>query len=557
MADILRKEGYSVFTFCTGKSVMEAMSQNPQVNLLIIDVMLPEMDGLAVLQALRRSARWAKLPALLLSASEEREQVVRAAKLEIRGFLLKSRFSVEMLLLRVKEILDPRAAATVSRTQTPAPVSAGKQKRAGTLSKADTQARTEKYLLDKTLAGTLSEVLAVTASAECNPSDLIRVIEHDGPLAARILEVAKSAVGGSATGSIVSMNDAVRKMGLRAIRNIAVNIGFFAKFPPSAKDGFNLIHFWRHGMAVGSIMDWLLPSSPAAPGPGYVVGLCHDLAEMALRQGLSEEYDSALKEAESNSETFEEAKAAMFGILPHELSNIVLTRLGLPAPLRMPIVEYQMASVGGSVMQMGPIARALRMADVLANGLMLANTPHSTVCPAFGADCKDAIGTASPVLMELAPVRESVLAQSNLLAHIPPEEESRLSRALFPLSKLAIGYVRHPLFSTFDPLCGALELLANVQTLDAIPESVGVSGTWDGMVIAVPEAGQGEFGVREIGRFRKLEPRNIPILYLSITPAVSLPGQITGLHAGKLPISLKDLAQWCDRLVQSPGKAAA
>lgn len=540
-ADILRREGFTVIAFASAEDTQRAMALNPKVDLLLLDLVLPEMDGLSLLEKLRHNSNWAKLPVLMLTGSEKREDVVRAAKLDIKGFILKSQFSVELLLNHVNGILNPPPAAPAAESASTAPVK--EEKQVAMLSRTETKGRAEKFLKDKTLSGSVAEVLSLTSSPQADLMDLIRVVKRDVLLSTRVLQVANSAAYASAAASIDTIEDAVRNIGLKSVRNIAVSVGVFEKFPPSSKDGFNLINYWRHSFAVAMIMDKLLPVSNVAPGIGYVVGLCHDLAEMTLQQSLTEEYDSALHAADCNGETFENVKAAVFGMLPHELNALVLSKMGIPATIQAPILEYHKLSTGSSASLMMPVTKALRLADSLANGMMLANTPYSSIAPVTAIECRDSLGTASPILMEFFSVRAGVLAQTSLLARLSVEDESRLSGPMVPSANLHIGYIRHANLSSFDPLQCALELLGTVELRDDIPSAVGVSEKWDVIVMAVPESEPPVYGIREIGRFRKIEPRTLPLVYLKESAVSPLVSQIPGVHVLKLPVTLNTLSQ--------------
>ena len=78
----------------TGPEVIErvaAIQQGPEsdrLDVVLLDIALPERDGLDVLQALR--AAWPTLPVLMLSTYPERQYAVRGIKLGAAGYLTKS-----------------------------------------------------------------------------------------------------------------------------------------------------------------------------------------------------------------------------------------------------------------------------------------------------------------------------------------------------------------------------------------------------------------------------------------------------------------------------------
>lgn len=104
----LRKDGYEVTTVADGAKALDAVERGG-IDLLVLDVMLPEVDGLEVCRRLRRSGR---MPILFLSARGE--EVDRIVGLEIGGddYLTKP-FSPRELVARVRAIfrrMEPEAA---------------------------------------------------------------------------------------------------------------------------------------------------------------------------------------------------------------------------------------------------------------------------------------------------------------------------------------------------------------------------------------------------------------------------------------------------------------
>ncbi|PWT77684.1 MAG: DNA-binding response regulator, partial [Chloroflexi bacterium] len=72
----LRGEGYVVLTAADGISALEITHQNP-VSLVMLDLMLPRLDGLDVCRQLRTRAETANTPILMLTArGEETDKVI-------------------------------------------------------------------------------------------------------------------------------------------------------------------------------------------------------------------------------------------------------------------------------------------------------------------------------------------------------------------------------------------------------------------------------------------------------------------------------------------------
>src|SRR4051794_20860378 len=122
MSGVLRDEGYSVEAVATGEACLDRMTRGP-VDLILLDVWLPGMDGLATLQRLRERQVDAQI--VLISGHGNIESAVRAIKLGAFDFVEKP-LSLDKTVLVVRNTLHQRhleaenraLRAKVDRTQT-------------------------------------------------------------------------------------------------------------------------------------------------------------------------------------------------------------------------------------------------------------------------------------------------------------------------------------------------------------------------------------------------------------------------------------------------------
>ena len=68
MAYNLKKEGYTVFTGQNGREAIE-IAKKEQPQLIILDIMMPVMDGYEAIKEIRSQERWKKLPIIALTAN--------------------------------------------------------------------------------------------------------------------------------------------------------------------------------------------------------------------------------------------------------------------------------------------------------------------------------------------------------------------------------------------------------------------------------------------------------------------------------------------------------
>ena len=98
-ANLLTKD-YQVFTATDGEEALESFSANP-VDLILLDVMLPRMDGFSVCQRIRQ---FSNVPIIMLTAKGEEHDRVRGLDAGADDYLVKP-FSVMELLARVRAVL--------------------------------------------------------------------------------------------------------------------------------------------------------------------------------------------------------------------------------------------------------------------------------------------------------------------------------------------------------------------------------------------------------------------------------------------------------------------
>ena len=97
----------------------------------------------------------------------------------------------------------------------------------------------------------------------------------------------------------------------------------------------------------------------------------------------------------------------MLGIPYQEFMSLLLTKMGLPPVITVPIEEFFDRAVRRAATGIGSVlSRALRMANVYAHGIMLAPVPDAPVTPISSAEYRNTFG-AGPV-----PSLDAVLLRS-------------------------------------------------------------------------------------------------------------------------------------------------
>jgi DNA-binding response OmpR family regulator len=102
VSDILSFEGFTVFQAKNGQEGLEvALREHPDLTLL--DLMMPVMDGLTMLEKLRQDADWGKDAAvILLTNINDPEKVAQATEAGSYDFLVKSDWNIEDVVRKIK-----------------------------------------------------------------------------------------------------------------------------------------------------------------------------------------------------------------------------------------------------------------------------------------------------------------------------------------------------------------------------------------------------------------------------------------------------------------------
>jgi DNA-binding response OmpR family regulator len=104
----LEREGYRVTTARDGRSALASIALEPPV-LVVLDLMLPEVDGIAILRAIRRTDR---TPVVVLSARGTPRDRIEGFEEGADDYVVKP-FSPAELVLRIRRLLQPPSQAQV------------------------------------------------------------------------------------------------------------------------------------------------------------------------------------------------------------------------------------------------------------------------------------------------------------------------------------------------------------------------------------------------------------------------------------------------------------
>jgi CheY-like chemotaxis protein len=117
MAKWLQREGYEIATARNGAEGLVRLKES-KPDLILLDHMMPEVDGLTFLAGIRRFPKWKTLPVIMLTGIKDKTHERKAQSLSISEYLVKSECSPRDLIDSIRRHLNPNPAATVGSNAT-------------------------------------------------------------------------------------------------------------------------------------------------------------------------------------------------------------------------------------------------------------------------------------------------------------------------------------------------------------------------------------------------------------------------------------------------------
>jgi HD-like signal output (HDOD) protein len=380
--------------------------------------------------------------------------------------------------------------------------------------------RAQKALHGKALSGVVAQVIQIATTPRSDAAQLGESISHDPILSAKVLRVGNSTAYATSRGPVRSVFDAIKKIGFSTVRNIAATVGIIEAMPPGrGSDNFDPIRSWQHSFAVAMLAERLVSAAhnadQSAAAVGYLAGLCHDLGEILFQTCFGDECRQIQEAHARTGHPIAELEKVMLGIPTSELISLTLRSLSLPDAIRGPI-----EAMHGPTPTKDPVGTILCLADIYANGMLLAASPKSPLRGFTTAECERALKQNAPPNLDRAKILSEIYALTMLLSQI---SDPNLTAPLFPPTKSSIWLAREPGLSKLDPIEVALESLAKVQSKPRLP-TPDEAKTVKALVIEATDAFMGAFTSQNIAAFKANFKTPLPILWLvhkcegSITP---------------------------------------
>jgi HD-like signal output (HDOD) protein len=267
-------------TFANGGEAALAIMNACPFDILVTDIRMPKVDGIAVLQYAK--AQHPHMIRIALSGQTDLESMIRSACLA-HQFLAKP-CGVEMLRDVINRIYDLYQQLRTKEMRI-ALASLG----------ALPSLPVHYYELNEKLSG-----------ARVNREEIISLIERDVGMLSKLLQIVNSPVFG-ASKPIVTARDAVFFVDLQMLRELLLVGQVFEICETPEANNFSVLNFYRHSLLVGSIASALV-HTPSQAAEAFTAGMLHDVGMLVLATRLPSLFEETNQRARQRKVPFYQAE---------------------------------------------------------------------------------------------------------------------------------------------------------------------------------------------------------------------------------------------------------
>ena len=237
------------------------------------------------------------------------------------------------------------------------------------------------------LSDSAVRLMSIIGNREHTLQDVVRIVETDSTLAARILRTVNSAAFGL-TNSVDSVNRAVSYLGDKTVAGIALEICASSLYQ-SPLDGYmtGKGQLWRHCLrtAIASREIAKHSKSDTNPEVAYTAGLLHDIGKSVLDEWLSKRAPITFEALDAGEEDFQEAEKSLIDTDHAEAGALLISAWGLPRSLQEAVRHHHSPSQASE--EYSALTYAVHLGDFLAmmggTGTGI-DTLQYTLDPAYG-----------------------------------------------------------------------------------------------------------------------------------------------------------------------------
>lgn len=108
LSQYLELEDFQVVSASSGPEALE-LFEKEQPELLVLDVMMPGMDGFQVLETLRKNPQTSHVPVLMLTARDQHNDILKGYQMGATSYLVKP-FNLDELVEAIREVFASKSS---------------------------------------------------------------------------------------------------------------------------------------------------------------------------------------------------------------------------------------------------------------------------------------------------------------------------------------------------------------------------------------------------------------------------------------------------------------
>lgn len=183
------------------------------------------------------------------------------------------------------------------------------------------------------LSHTVPKIVQVVNDISSSARDLVKVIQMDPVLAAKVLKIVNSAFYGLRQ-EITSLNKAVILVGMNTIKNLALSTAVVNSFNFKGDEcGIKSEDFWKYSVGTGVLCSLLAKEARLPKGEAedlFIIGLLHCIGKAFFLQFYPEEYNQLIARVEPENKTTLQLESEVFGLNHCEVGGILAEKWKLP-----------------------------------------------------------------------------------------------------------------------------------------------------------------------------------------------------------------------------------
>jgi len=292
LSHILSKAGYSLEQAENGKEAVKLL-ESASIDLIILDIEMPIMDGIRTLGTLRGNPKTKNVPVIMLTGQATPEYVKKSITLGAKGFIVKQSLKPEIVVERIRQALagpsdaeGPSGAAGSDasfigpeETQIDQTLWKEKMESIGRVSKEQTESMLEGAELSM-IFPSIREEIEESADGDISDNDLVNTVEQEPAIALNVMKGANFSQekAGSKATDLETALSWVGKSGL------VTTLEKVAKIQEVEDDKIRpwLLRWWRHSVTVAQIAAELAPAFGLDQGMVRFAGMVHDIGRLML-----------------------------------------------------------------------------------------------------------------------------------------------------------------------------------------------------------------------------------------------------------------------------------